>query len=329
MRAALRLLHVLGLGWSGSSAVFEDLRGARDVVGLTDGGDGETCALSKRTNPRDLQRFFPEHHLTGTDVLQLLTGGRELGFGQHGRWAPDPAAREGASPSRRTSDVVVEHLHRHRKYGRANQHLLPWIAPESFLAVYARTFPEGRHPFTNADTRLLLLALLEESVPEASYGVLNNDPVLTMLTAEDLASPSIILVVTRRARAQLADHVNEQLLAKQLQVPTGRLLFQWLRSQLQLRRMTRRLIRRSRRGDVRACVMAIRFEDYVVDAELRRELRRTLGLDEYEDSVVDFARSAQNIHVTARLRIPIAVRLGCRLLDLLRPPTRLEALQGG
>lgn len=320
----MRLLHVIGLGWSGSSAVFEDLRDRASVAGLTDGGDGETCILCKRSNPQDFQRFHPEHRLTPVDVLHLLTGGRWLGFGERLAWAPDPERlrhRDGVA----VSQEVVAHLQRHKKYARANQHVLQHVDEQTFLALIEDA-EMIEHPSTRAGTRALLRNIGRRTTGDAQYLILNNDPAFAVLNDDDLASDDVYLFVVRGARSQLADLVNEQLLMKQLEIPTRSMLLRWLRDQLRYRRGLRTLLRRSLAGGIRARIATIRFEDYVTSPSLRSELHRRLDLDD-APSTVDFEHSRANIHVAVRWRVPLLVRLALPLLDLAQPPTMLEGLE--
>ena len=308
----MRALHVAGLGWSGSSAIFEFLREHTNVETVSAGRDGETCTSVKELNPVDFRRAYPAVELGATDVVHLLTGGRLV--------AAELLTAEGKMPRAHLAAPqpwVAAHLAAHPRYCRMNQKVLVDIEPERFAEGVEQSLDAARGGWDHATTRLLLRSLAAEQWPGAKFLMFNNDPWLPGIEADDLDDGSVFIVVVRRAESQFADFVNKQMIAKRLRIPGRRALWKWLQNAFRARRHLRILLSEAQhRG---ALLHVIRFEDFVVDPELRRRLTEGLGLEPPLRTGLDFNRSQANIRVRASIRTPWWLQLSFPILDALLP----------
>ena len=308
----MRALHVAGLGWSGSSAVFEFLREHKNVETVSAGRDGETCTSVKELNPVDFRKAYPAVELGAADVVHLLTGGRFL--------AASPRPLVGEMPRGQLAapqPQVAAHLAAHPRYRRMNREVLADIEPERFTEDLEHRLDVARGAWDHAATRLVLRSLASEQWPGAEYLMFNNDPWLPGIEADDLDDGSVFIVVVRRAESQFADFVNKQMIAKRLRIPGRRALWKWLQNAFRARRHLRILLSEAQhRG---ALLHVIRFEDFVVDPELRRRLTEDLGLEPPVPTGLDFSRSQANVRVRASIRTPWWLQLSFPVLDALLP----------
>lgn len=301
--AGARAVHVIGFGWSGSSAAYEFLLEHDGVVAA---GDGETCTMTKLCNPKYFTRIRPDVPMRRDDALHLLTGGRHGGDG----------AEESGGPA--IHPDVRSFVAAHPRYAGVNKRIFPGTETsiEDVDGDTAAAWP-------NARTKEVLHRMASRAAPGYRYLLFDNDPTVPLIDASDLRSDDVFILVVRGARSQFADFVDRQLIGKYGKRLTAKKCRKWVLRQVRHRIHAIRVALGARWS--RGTVLRIRFEDFVTRPDLRRAIEEILELEPLQQPIFDADASRRNLDVRTAVRAPWWMPIAFALLDgrLMRPRTRL------